>query len=87
MDKETLTGSVITVWKVVSERPSTLANAKPGDTFRVYEIQVDGEDEKTLMSGGVVLDKQADDTGYPFRAKLVKPKGKRYTQFLPVAEA
>lgn len=83
-DKDELTGAVITVWETVSERPSTLEGAKEGDTFTVYRIQVEGEEETKLMSGGVVIDRQVKETGMPFRAKLTKPKGKRYHQFQPV---
>ena len=83
-DKDTLTGSTITVLEKVSERPSTLEGAKDGDMFRVYRVQVDGEEDTTLISGGVVLDKQIEETGMPFKAKLVRPKGKRYHQFQPV---
>ena len=84
MDKDSLTGSVLSVLEIVSELPSTLENAKPGDTYKVYRVQVDGEDESVLMSGGIVIDRQVTETGMPFRAKLVKPKGKCYHQFQPV---
>ena len=84
VDKDTLTGAVMTVLEKVSERPSTLEGAAEGAMFRVYRIQVEGQDETELMSGGTVLDKQIEETGMPFRAKLVRPKGKRYHQFQPV---
>lgn len=85
--KEDLRGATCVLLGFESENvPSTLPGAEDGQTYDVlrFYVEEDGPEKVQLLASGKVMSRQARETGFPFKAKLTQPRGKRYWQFDPV---